>query len=1218
MVRDLLKLPDRLPDRARAIVELPARGRALMRKLPDGVQLAVEKMPRRSLRVTVEVLAGFIVLGILALALMYGRLNQGPVSLAFLVPMLESAINQELADIEVKIDDAVVQKSETGAGVLFRLRNIRLVDKQGAVVARSPLAAIGLSGRALLSGRITPGSVDFIGPRMLLFYTPEGGLSLTFSRGQQGAAETGGTGAQSPAEGGVPAVVQGAQDAPASGPSRTIDLTKTVTAAFERARGSTTASAYLTRFGVRDAVVVFNSGDRQSFWQVPDFAIDLSHEDRHSVLLGEAKVLSAKGPWQLNIRTEQSAKHNSLTFTTLIRDLVPAGLASNFPTFKGFQALDLPVTAETSVNLTTSGDLLSAETKVDLSAGHIDVPWDRKRPMLIDEGDLHVRYRAHEDRIEVLPSTVQWGESRLTVFGEFRPIRANETPRTWAFRLQAKDAVLAAEDYAVGPIPVDEWFAEGTVTPGAGFVALSRFVITLGGASLELAGTVRDAPGSPQVKLAGSIRDMPLPVLKRIWPKLVAGGAKEWVGERVTGGRIAEGTVRVNMPAGVLAKLEKGGDVPKEALSVDMDLRDLKIHYIEKMPPIETARARLKVRGRVFTFDVPSAHIALPSGRRLDLSAGRFAIDDLRKDPQDGVIDFKLAGAGEGVLELLDHQPLEYAKAVGLKPEEIKGKASGDFEILLPLLIDLGYEQIRFTGSAQLDDVVAPAGFGGASVDGGSVTFSVNEKALDARGDVLLNGVPALLTWQRLFDAPEDKQPALQLTSVLNSEARDKLGFKLNHIIRGPMPINVSLWQKAGKGKKIHVQADLANAEVFLSNVAWRKPPGRPAVLEFDVATGIEGNRELQNFRIIGSDIAIDGWIGLDKDNNPSAFYFPDFSLNVITHLELAGTLRDDNVWDVQAHGAAYDGRQFFESLFSAGRLAEDQPPAPQESGVDLTAQIKSMVGFFDTTVQDVSIKMQKRGGELTMLSAKGKLDGKAPVAVELQRPDGQSRVLRAETEDAGSAFRLVGFYPKIQGGEASLQVNLDAQSADKEGVLWARDFVILGDRVVSEVLTSPNDDPLTTFGEPGTGRQTVRRQQIAFDQLRVPFSVGGGQFILHDSYINGPQLGATIRGNVDFKSQQMSLGGTYVPLYGLNSALGSIPLLGRVFVGRRGEGVLGITFAIQGPTSDPNVLVNPVSMVAPGIFRQMFEFRGGQNFGNARPLTGTGEEGDPLAVPQN
>ena len=79
----------------------------------------------------------------------YGRLGRGPISLPSLVPVIETAINGELSDLHVKIDDAVLQRSAEGPGVLFRLRNIRLIDNNGQIVAQSPLAAIGMSGSAL-------------------------------------------------------------------------------------------------------------------------------------------------------------------------------------------------------------------------------------------------------------------------------------------------------------------------------------------------------------------------------------------------------------------------------------------------------------------------------------------------------------------------------------------------------------------------------------------------------------------------------------------------------------------------------------------------------------------------------------------------------------------------------------------------------------------------------------------------------------------------------------------------------------------------------------------------------------------------------------------------------------------------------------------------------------------------------------------------------------
>jgi len=244
------------------------------------------------------------------------------------------------------------------------------------------------------------------------------------------------------------------------------------------------------------------------------------------------------------------------------------------------------------------------------------------------------------------------------------------------------------------------------------------------------------------------------------------------------------------------------------------------------------------------------------------------------------------------------------------------------------------------------------------------------------------------------------------------------------------------------------------------------------------------------------------------------------------------------------------------------------------------------VIGFHDTTATDVEVMLKKRNGRLVALDAKGKLNGKKPAAVKLETRNG-ARVLKAEALDAGAAFRLVGFYGNIEGGNASLQVNMDAGSpGTKSGTLWARDFTVVGDSVVADVLTDPSSAAVL-----GQNKKPIARSRIAFRRLRAPFIVGSGRFRLRDAYINGPALGATMRGTVNFKTQTVELGGTYVPLYGLNSALGNIPILGKVLVGRQGEGVVGITFAIKGKLDDPTVLVNPMSVMAPGIFRQIFDF---------------------------
>ena len=48
--------------------------------------------------------------------------------------------------------------------------------------------------------------------------------------------------------------------------------------------------------------------------------------------------------------------------------------------------------------------------------------------------------------------------------------------------------------------------------------------------------------------------------------------------------------------------------------------------------------------------------------------------------------------------------------------------------------------------------------------------------------------------------------------------------------------------------------------------------------------------------------------------------------------------VRDDQVLDIKAEGQSYDGRQFFQSLFSAGQMDAAAEPA-DPFGVDLTAR---------------------------------------------------------------------------------------------------------------------------------------------------------------------------------------------------------------------------------------------------------------------------------------
>ncbi len=94
----------------------------------------------------------------------------------------------------------------------------------------------------------------------------------------------------------------------------------------------------------------------------------------------------------------------------------------------------------------------------------------------------------------------------------------------------------------------------------------------------------------------------------------------------------------------------------------------------------------------------------------------------------------------------------------------------------------------------------------------------------------------------------------------------------------------------------------------------------------------------------------------------------------------------------------------------------------------------------------------------------------------------------------------------------------------------------------------------------------------------------------IHEGLVSGPMVGGTIEGVMDYAGNELHLRGTFVPLYGLNTAFGQIPIVGVLLGGK--EGLIGsMTYEVIGSPGAPVLRVNPISLVAPGIVRKFLEF---------------------------
>ena len=1140
---------------------------------------------------SVFIFAPFLILAVLVLGLGYVRLLHGPVSLEFLVDPIEEGINAELDGSRAKIDDVIVSLSGTG-GIEFRLRNLRMLEVDGNVVASAPQAAVELSTSALWSAKFVPARVELIEPHLYLSYSHDSGLTLSFPKSLGKEPDDTGRNERLPGQDAAPSItapapVPAQRPSEATGPLTQVDLARVITDMSARARRRLDASSYLREIGLRNATVVVEYEGRSTEWRVPTMAIALRHAQTRSVISGRATINTGSEPWELTFETDEQEQSRTLSLKTSVRELVPRSLAPALPQLGLLQAFDMPVAGDATLELSSDGEIKAVTLKLEVGAGSLKLPALPDAPLAVDSGSFNLAYDAASERVTLARSTMRWRGSSITLSGDLQKEKGDGPHSAWSYQLVASEGVFAAEEFSVRPVKLDSWHARGRILPERGEVVLDDFNLKAGGAEIALKGDLVAGVDPVSTQLEGTLSPMSLDTAKALWPKAIAPGAREWVGERVSTARVLGGTFRLVSGGSLSAETVDAG---RQRLTVAMEAADIEMQVIDDTPTVVAPRALIRVEDDNLEVTIPEAAIQLATDRLVPLKTGRLTATGILGDVPEAEISVNSEATLAQMFEVLERSPLKMTDELGIPREKLHGKVDQKLKIRLPLLAELPMSAIKVEGKARISEGRANDLLGPYKISGASIDIDITERAVDASGEMLVNGVLAKLGWQRIFDAPADMQPPLRITANLDDADRTQLGLDVNHIVQGDVPVEITVTRGIRNEPAVRLRADLANADLVLQNVSWRKPPGRAATLQCDIAKGRNHELELQNFKVAGDDVAIEGWAAIGDDNRLREFYFPDFSLNVVTRMEVQGKLSSDNVWKVKARGPSFDGREFFRSLFSLGQLAGERPgPEKPREGLDLEAEIGTVIGFHEVSVRGVKMKLSKRGDKLTALDVRGTLDGGAPLAVELRKERNEPRKLLADSTDAGQAFKLIDFYPNIQGGRVRLEVNLDGRGdAEKTGILWVDKFRILGDPVVSEVFNSADGQPSSDSKKRSNKR--VVRQVFDFDRMRVPFSVGYGQFVMQQSYLRGPLVGASIRGKVDFKTRRVSLGGTYVPLQGLNAALCEIPIFGPIITGVGCEGVSGMPFAIQGAMDNPQVIVNPFGMLAPGIFREIFQ----------------------------
>ncbi|WP_184083018.1 DUF3971 domain-containing protein [Afipia massiliensis] len=1103
------------------------------------------------------------------------RLGAGPVNLDVMTPWLASAIEENLGhNHTVEVGGTQIERAGR-IRIAVRLRDIVVRDHDRNIVASAPKAEVRLSGMALFTGRLRAETLRLVGAELAVRITPDGRVIV--STGQSNSPLATGKVPVKPA----PPAASGPTPLPFQASPAPPAVPATSAAASNGTGGLLAALDWLdslsangldgqslNEIGLRNGVLTVEDQRNGGVLNFSNISLSLRRPLGGGVALSVGE--EGKNGWELKVAV--GAPSNGVRSIEISANKVPTNNLLLAARLKDFTyAADMPLSGEFKGEIGRDG--LPTYFRGEIVAGKgtivdLNVP---DYPMVIDHADARVEWDAGR-RVMVAPFHVYAGANRITLLAHLEP--PNDSIPNWQLGLSGGTILLAGEA-GEAPSIFNRIAIRLRFDTENRRVLLTQCDISNGEIGVAGSGSL-DYSGEARLTLGMAATPMPVTVLKRIWPVLIAPEVREWVTERVDRGMVQRLDVAVNAPVHTLVR--GGPPIPDDGLSVNFLASGLTIKPVDDMPLVRDADMKGRVSGRTVNINVGQGAVDTPAGRRLNISDLTFEVPDLAPKPAPTKVRFRIDGPVPAAAEVLQSERLREAGDTAIDPNSSKGTVSAIVTLAMPLKNALTKADTTYSINLDLGALAVDKLAMNQKLEANSLKVVADNQGYRVKGDVKIGGQPAALDYRKNNEGDAD----VRVSATLDDAARARLGVDLGSSLSGAIPIKLTGKIAGGEGdnrdNRFGVEADLTAARIDNLLPGWTKVAGKTTKMTFNVVQKPQGTR-FEDIVVEGSGTLIKGSLEVDDKNDLVSVSFPTFSPSEGDKANLKAERLPDGMLKVTMRGEVFDGRGFIKSAMS-GR-DQNTKEKSKNFDIDIDAKLGALAGFYGEAVRSIDLKLTRRGGAIRSFSLSGKLGRDTPVIGDLRgRAQGRD-VMYLETSDAGAFFRFTDTYAKMNGGKMWLAVDPPtSDTAPQEGLLNVRDFVIKGEAALDRAVANA----------PGANSQGV-----GFSGMRAEFTRQSGQLRVKDGVLRGPTIGATIEGFIDYPVNQVKMSGTFVPLYGLNNMFGQIPIVGLFLGGGSNEGLIGITYEVVGTPGAPVLRVNPISAMAPGVFRKIFDFNTGR-----------------------
>ena len=798
----------------------------------------------------------------------------------------------------------------------------------------------------------------------------------------------------------------------------------------------------------------------------------------------------------------------------------------------------------------------------------------------VEKFEVNLRLIPEKNQIELDRSELAIGKLHGWFIGGLRPA---DVAKGYAgpveYEVIAEKALVENLRKSEKAIPA-AFSARGFWFPGESRLEVSQALMATNGGKIEGKGNFGFKKSSVSIAVEASTNGISAIAVKQFWPFFLGKRARNWAHEHLIDGRIENARMVAAIPEGIVGNIDKGARLKPEHLQMVVKFKDGKFQPFGKLPPVFDAKGAVTISGMRVDVTLDDGKIEGGEFGVATLASAKFSIADFADRPALADAEFTLDGKASVLASIAESEPLRVMTRLKSNAGDLSGTAHANIIAKFPLVAKVKESEVKWNALVDLKKVSVKRKLSGRKLSNVNVLIDANPEVAWISGTASIDGVLAKLDIVEPLGDKSSYKKSRKFVATLDDKTRKKIGLNLSPVIVGPIVLRVE--QVAGKAEKQYL--DLTKAEINLPWVGWSKGPGIPAEATYKLKSKSKVNR-FRNISISGDGFHAKGSLVFDRAGLRSA-NMKNVALNEGDDFDLQIS-RKKGVFDINVVGRSYDARGLLNKLIHEG----DFESTRDGRSVKVIVQMDKLIGFNSLQVSDASTQYLASSGKIDHLSIAGLASSGKPFQVLATR-EGEKTVFEFVAEDAGHALAFVNIYSKMQGGVLNSKL-IKQGEGPYVGDVNVRSFALVDEPRLKKLVSARTPDSGLRHGEAvARTLKKVKTSRAKFSLASARIEKGNGYLKAEDGLMRGSQIGFTFDGTIYDENDLTNVRGTFMPAYGISKVVSAIPIIGSIFSNGRDGALIGITYRLKGKMDSPDLSINPLSLVTPGIFNKIFEFR--------------------------